>query len=371
MYKQPLFGEDSSPHITSMLVSAIVTLVCWIIFCVLCFVIKFKPKTPEYKEVQIVLSSTPVVEKEKTEAAESVPAAAMQEEAPPAAAEVPELPKPVETPVAEAKIEVPKKQAAPAQTSKTTAPSTSSGTPKTTKASSPSTKATDPAKKVNFDDFQYATDYSDFDFNNVSTSSSKNNFDWSQFEDSAEPEPQISQKIDKVTTASSTFGSAGSTSVSDQRKTSTDSNPQKDNKNIQESEATKTALARIAKATPYSKSTGNIDSTVTAQTAKSNDGSVNLKMSDGSIRKLRNPTEPKIELPPAVAEYVTEDLSVIIKIKVLDKGNVLLTNIDITPPILPEPVKNEVMRQLNRWLFDEDPNVPLASAEFEYTIKKN
>ena len=150
MYKQPLFGEDSSPHITSMLVSAIVTLVCWIIFCVLCLVIKFKPKTPQYKEVQIVLSSTPVVEKEKTEAAESAPAAAMQEEAavvePAETTPVPELPKPVETPVAEAKVEAPKKTAAPAQTSKTTAPSTSSGTPK------PSPKTTDPAKKVNFDD---------------------------------------------------------------------------------------------------------------------------------------------------------------------------------------------------------------------------
>ena len=223
MIKQPLFGQDSSPHITSMLISAIATLVCWIIFCVLCFVVKFKPAVPEYKEIQIVLSSTPTEQKvaeEQSTVQESASAVAENASAvvEPVETTAPELPKPVETPVAEAKVEAPKETPAPAKTqtaaTKTQTKTTNTNTPKTT----------DPSKKVNFDDYQYATDYSDFSFNNSSSSSSKSSFDWSQFDDSSsDQEPAVSQKVDKVTTASSTSGSAASTSTSNQRQTSSSS----------------------------------------------------------------------------------------------------------------------------------------------------
>ena len=367
MYKQPLFGEDSSPHITSMLVSGIVTLVCWIIFCVLCFVIKFKPQTPQYKEVQIVLSSTPVVEKEKTEAEESASAQVFEENLESSQSE--RLPEPVEgpakvetTPVAEAKVDAPKKTAAPAQTSKTTAPSTSSGTPK------PSPKATDPAKKVNFDDYQYATDYSDFDFNNVSTSSSKNNFDWSQFDDSAEPEPQLSQQVKTVTAQSSIQGSAGQTSTN---KNQSQSSQSSDKPQTQQSASSTTsaALSNIRNTTYSTSSGSNTKSITEAKTTKGSDGTLSMAMKDGSTRVLLNPVPPVIRLSEAAAALIDTTRTVTIEFHVLSSGNVPRGEVTITPiSLLPDDVRKEIFDQLSKWQFESSATD--ARATFEYTIEK-
>ena len=375
MYKQPLFGEDSSPHITSMFISGIVTLVCWIIFCVLCLVIKFKPQTPQYKEVQIVLSSTPVVAPAVPEPvegqAESAPAAAMQEEAavvePVETTPVPELPKPVETPVAEAKVEAPKKQAAPAQTSKTTAPSTSSGTPKTTKASSPSTKATDPAKKVNFDDYQYATDLSQgVDFNNTTTK--KQDFDWSTFDDSAEPEPQVSQQVKTVTTQSSIQGSAGQASAN-KNQTQTSQSSGKTQTIQSASSATNNALDNIRNTT-YSTSSGSSTKSITeAKTTKGSDGTLSMAMKDGTTRVLLNPVPPVIKLSETAAALIDTTRTVTIEFHVLSSGNVPRGEVTITPvSLLPDDVRNEILDQLSRWQFESSATD--ARATFEYTIEK-
>lgn len=350
MYKQPLFGEDSSPHITSMLVSAIVTLVCWIIFCVLCLVIKFKPQTPQYKEVQIVLSSTPVVEKEKTEAAESAPAAAMQEEAavvePVETNPVPELPKPVETPVAEAKVDAPKKTATPAKTS---------------------SKATDPAKKVNFDDFQYATDLSQgVDFNN--NTAKKQDFDWSQFEDSAEPEPQISQQVKTVTTQSSIQGSAGEASTN-KNQTQTSQSSGKTQTPQSASSATSDALKNI-KNTTYSTSSGSNTKSITeAKTTKGSDGTLSMAMKDGTTRVLLNPVPPVIKLSDTAAALIDTTRTVTIEFHVLSSGNVPRGEVIITPvSLLPDDVRNEILDQLSKWQFESSATD--ARATFEYTIEK-
>jgi len=379
MYKQPLFGEDSSPHITSMFISAIVTLVCWIIFCVLCFVIKFKPKTPEYKEVQIVLSSTPAqvfeenLESSQSERlpealegqAESAPAAAIQEETavvePVETTPVPELPKPVETPVAEAKVEAPKKTAAPAQTSKTTAPSTSSGTPK----SSP--KATDPAKKVNFDDFQYATDLSQgVDFNN--NTAKKQDFDWSQFDDSSDTEPQVSQQVKTVTTQSSIQGSAGEASKN-KNQTQTSQSSGKTQTPQSASSATNNALDNIRNTTYSTSSGSNTKSITEAKTTKGSDGTLSMAMKDGTTRVLLNPVPPVIKLSETAAALIDTTRTVTIEFHVLSSGNVPRGEVTITPvSLLPDDVRKEILDQLSRWQFESSASD--ARATFEYTIEK-
>ena len=371
MLKQPLFGEDSSPHITSMLVSAIVTLVCWIVFCILCFVIKFKPQTPEYKEVQIVLASTPVEEKSQTEEAAAAAQAienveTIQEEA----TEVPELPNPVETPVAEAKVEAPKSDPAPAksQTKTQTTPKTQPKTESQTAKTQTTTKTTDPSKKVNFDDYQYATDYSDgVDFNNVSTK--KQSFDWSQFDDSSsEPEPQVSQKVDKVTNTSSISGSAGETTT--QKTQSQSSSQNKSSTTTQTaSSATSNALSNIRN-TQYSASTGSsIKSITEAKTTKGSDGSISMAMIDGTTRVLLDPIPPVIKLSESAAALIDSTRTVTIEFQVLSSGNVPRSQIKISPEsILPQEVRNEIYDQLSQWLFASSPNT--ARATFEYTIQK-
>lgn len=59
----PLLGEDSKPQHTSEFFAIAGTVLFWLIFSIFSFVIKPQPDKPKYKEVQIVLSSTPVVQK--------------------------------------------------------------------------------------------------------------------------------------------------------------------------------------------------------------------------------------------------------------------------------------------------------------------
>ena len=140
----PLFGEGSSVSHTSEFFAIAGTVLFWLLFLLFTFVIKPLPKKPEYKEVQIVLSSTPVVQKSEeapapAEAAgasaasqaivetpaEEAPAveAPVVETAAPKSEPVPvkETPKPVEKKVetpkpAAKKVEAPKPQPQKTQT---------------------------------------------------------------------------------------------------------------------------------------------------------------------------------------------------------------------------------------------------------------
>ncbi|MBQ1709677.1 MAG: hypothetical protein II032_00975, partial [Treponema sp.] len=102
----PLFGQDSSPQNTSNILALIGTALLWLTFLICAIFIKPSVKKPKYKEVQIVLSSTPVKEKAKES---SAPAQAASEP----------LPASSETPVAPANQEstLPvQKSSAPAKT---------------------------------------------------------------------------------------------------------------------------------------------------------------------------------------------------------------------------------------------------------------
>lgn len=358
MIKQPLFGQDSSPHVTSMFISAIATLVCWIIFCILCVVIKFKPKLPEYQEIQIVLDSTPVVEQPVEE--QSVSAEQQSAVAEPVETKAPELPNPVETPVAAAKVEAPKAQPSAAKPKAETQPKTQT-----------TTKTTDPSKKVDFDNIQYATDYSDFDFNNVSsnkkTSTSVPEWFFGDDTDGTDSQPDVSKSNPTVLEKSgfsqnsaaegATEGNQGLSSKDNQRKT--------DNPTV--SDETREMLARIAKATAYKTKTGNTESTTIFETSKDSSGSVNIKMSDGSIRKLLKPKEPKIELSQEAANSIKDTTTVTITFQVNESGNVFGINISNIATIS-DIIKDEITAQLKNWVFE--PFSSLATATFDFTIKK-
>ena len=359
--KQPLFGQDSSPHITSMLISAIATLICWIIFCVLCFVVKFKTAVPEYKEIQIVLSSTPVEEQTAT----TEQAAAVEQTAVPEVLEgpqveettTPEIPKPVETPVAEAKVEAPKETPAPAKT-QTAATKTQTKTTNTT-----TSKTTDPSKKVNFDDYQYAADYSDFSFNNSSSSSSKSSFDWSQFEDTDTENVQVSQKVDKVTNTSSISGSSASASTSNQRQTSSSSSQS----NNSTSDGTpgkdvETALDRISKASGNNNSSGTPSGNPNSSTNKTQ----NFDFSWEGSGKRTPQSSLSIDLGNNTIESTR---TVTIKIKVLESGYVDLGSIEIDiSSLLTKEIRDSIYDSISKWRFNSSNAVSIAT--FRYTIQK-
>ena len=380
MVKQPLFGQDSSPHITSLLLSSIITLVCWIIFCVLCFVIKFQPKTPQYKEVQIVLSSEKSDDEREKSKSESAAAAvpeliseSFEQEAviPEQEVAIPEpiveevVSTPAPAPAPAKPVETPNKETTPAPSPAKTEPA-KTDTKTTTPAVTP--KATDPAKKVNFDDYQYATDYSDFDLNNVSSNTNKSSFDWSQFDDSStETQSTVNQQTNKVTTQSSLSGSAAETSTEkNQRQTSQTTSKTQTTQTA--STATSTALSNI-RTTSYSATTGDSKSITNAKTSKTSDGQISMEMSDGSTRVLLDPITPAIKLSAEAAALIDSTKIVTIKFRVVESGNVPRAEITISPEsILPAAVRNEIYDQLSKWRFETA--LSSATASFEYTIEK-
>lgn len=366
MIKQPLFGQDSSPHVTSMFISAIATLVCWIIFCILCVVIKFKPKLPEYQEIQIVLDSTPVVERSVEEQSmsdmqqsavlEPVEATALEESV--AEVKAPDLPNPVENPVAEAKVEAKKENPAPAKTQTT---KTKTQPQKTTTT----TKTTDPSKKVDFDNMQYATDYSDFDFNNTASSNSQTkNFDWSQFDDSDTDDVPVSQKVDKVTTSSSTSGSAASTSTSNQRQTSSSSSSSSSQTSNQTASSSTTNAANAIKNTTGTSSSSSTVSTTGDVQKFSSD--LDITWNGGTARKAKGSLSITLTTGSNIKEKKT---TVRIEFVVGEDGYVTPGSVRITPEaLLPEVVRKEVISEINKWRFNEGAS--RSTATFEYTIIK-
>ena len=368
MIKQPLFGQDSSPHKTSLILSLIITGVIWIVFTISSFFIKFPSHKNEYKVVQIVLdtakSPVPPEVQEQPAAPEQAPAPVEQSVVP----EPVEGPKP--TPIEQVQPSKPVvTEPKPAQKSQ----------PKTTPAPAKKTepvKKSEPAKKeyTKVPEFtEYATDYSDFDFNNVSTSKPKE-FDWSTFDDtssSSESEPAVSQKVEKVTTQSAMQGSAASTSTSNQRQTSSSSTTttNKTSTTTSTSSSTSSALSNI-KSASYTASTGDSLKAITnAKTSKSSDGQISMQMKDGTTRVLREPITPAIKLSAQAAALIDSDRTVNIEFRVLAAGNVPRGEIIITPEaILPPKVREEIYDQLSRWIFDAGSSAAYAS--FEYTIVK-
>ncbi len=321
------------------------------------FFIKFKPQTPEYKEVQIVLASTPVEEKRQTEEA----AAMATESAVSESIETPDIPNPVETPVAEAKVEAPKETPAPAPKVETKP-----------KAKSTSKTTETPAdKKV--PEFQPSgIDLSEgVDFNNVSNTSKNTVWDESKFSNSSSNNESLETLNNRKVEVASSFSSESAGETSKDDTTPKSGGGAKTNDNTEASDTTRKYLASIASAQPYKKSSGGVESTVVVETVDSS-GKTNIKMSNGRTRALLNPAKPYITLPPDIADLVKEPkVTVSITIVVIPSGNVPRVDIKISPiSALPSEVRDEICNQLSSWLFDTDPDGATASATFEYTIQK-
>ena len=380
MLKQPLFGQDSSPHKTSLILSLIITGVLWILFIIASFFIKFAPKHKEYKVVQIVLDTAKSPENSEKSVVPVVPEPVEGVEGP-QTPEQPVLPEPSVVPVVPELVEGPQTptvvEPTPAPVKKSEPVKKAEPAKKTEPA--PKTepvKKSEPAKKeyTKVPEFtEYATDYSDFDFNNISTSKPKV-FDWSQFDDSStssESQPAVSQKVEKVTTQSAIQGSAASTSTANQRQTSSSStsSTNKQTSSNSASSSTSSALSNI-KSASYTASTGDSLKAITnAKTSKSSNGQISMQMQDGTTRVLRDPITPAIKLSAQAAALIDSDRTVNIEFRVLADGNVPRGEIKITPEsILPPKVREEIYNQLCQWIFDAGSSAAYAS--FEYTIVK-
>ena len=358
---KPLLGEGSSVSNTSEFFAIAGTILFWLLFLIFSFVIKPQPKK-QYKEVQIVLSSTPVVQKTEESPAPAEQAAASASASTPTVEPVVEkvvespapapepVKKTVETPAAK-KTETPKPK---------TQTQPKKETPKTQSTPKP-TPTPKPAEPI-----EYAIDPMEA-FANQTKQQPKKEFDWSQFDDDEPAESSTSNQVKTVQNNAPAFsGSAGTAaSTADAKQTSTSSSNKSQSQTA--SSSTSNALQGIKNSTFKGNAANGVQSETSAKTKTSGSGKVEMQMSNGRSRALIYPEKPVINLSAQAAATIDASITVSISFKVNEKGNV--SGVTISPAsAFKEIVKQEITGQLLDWLFE--PADYTATATFDYTIVK-
>lgn len=364
IYKgKPLLGEDSSVSNTSEFFAIAGTILFWLIFLIFSFVIKPQPKK-QYKEVQIVLSSTPLVQKSEESPAPAEAASASASEA--SVQSEPAQTQPViETPPAPAVKETSKPAPKKVETSKTKAqpkkePAKTQSQPKPAEKPAPA-----PQKTVS-EPIEYAVDPMEA-FAAQTAKKQKQDFDWSQFDDDDATESSTTTQTRTVQNNTPAFsGSAGTAAAADSSKV-TSSSSNNSSKSDTASSSTSSALQGIKNSTFKGNAANGVQSETSAKTKTSGSGKVEMAMSNGRSRALLYPEKPVINLSASAAATIDASITVSISFRVNEKGNV--SGVTISPSsAFKDIVKHEITEQLLDWIFE--PADYTATATFEYTIVK-
>lgn len=354
--------KEDSPHKTSEKIGVIGTLGFWFIMLICFAFIRPVEKKPKYKEVQIVLSSTPVQKR-----AEESPAPAAPAPAPASASET----------VVESQSAVPV-EAAPAPVVEQPKPAAKT-TPKTVEKPAAKTTPKPAAKTVEktaakpvqkTEPVELAKSVEDLmaeQFANKKSSKSADYDPFAQFDDDAFEETATVTKT--VTNNSPSFsGSAATATDSANQPVKSESTTSKSS-NQPSSNATSSALGKISNAKFFGTAPSSVDSEATVQTTASGNGKVSMVMENGSSRILLDPSKPVINLSEAAAATIDGSRKVSIKFTVTESGNVPRGEILITPEsILSELVRKEIRDQISKWRFEAADYV--SKATFEYKIVK-
>lgn len=358
----PLFGPDSSPQNTSEKLGLIITASFWLVLLICFAFIKPIEKKPKYKEVQIVLSSTPVKKQSEESPAPAAPAPVKSSES---TTEVPEaLPvvEAVSTPVKEVVKETPKV----AETPK----SSVNSKPKPVeekKVSKPAAKTPAPAKVEEPVIYKSVEDLMAEQLANKKSSKNADFDPFAQFDDTSFEDTQTVSKIVENNGPAFSGSAATSATGSNQPVKSTSVNNKTSNQTT--TTATSNALGKITNAKVFGTSTSFVDTEATVQTAASGNGKVSMVMDNGSSRVLLEPEKPIINLSETAAATIDGSRKVSISFTVTESGNVPRGEIVITPEsILAEIVRKEIRDQLSKWRFEAADYT--SKATFEYKIVK-
>lgn len=366
----PLFGQDSSPQNTSFILGLIGTGIFWFLLLICALLIKPVQKKPKYKEVQIVLSSTPKKEKSAENLAPAASSSSVSESTPQTVAEKPAEPvqKPAETPVQKPAepvikktVETPIKKQAEASSKK--------------QAQAPAKKPAQNVKEPVKEEPVYAKTFEQQWAEQMATKkSSSSDYDpWDAMEDDFEEntnETSSNQNTIVNNTTPAFEGTAAQTVAKDEPETSSSSSSSTEKKQTASSGTIK-ALSSIKSQTYAGGNAANgIEAETNVKTTNSGSGKVEMVMSNGSSRALLEPSKPKINLSKAASMTIDGSRKVVIKFRVVESGNVPRAEISITPvSILSELVRNEIIDQVSKWRFEAADYS--ATAEFEHKIVKS
>lgn len=353
----PLLGEDSNPQHTSEFFAIAGTVLFWLIFSIFSFVIKPQPEKPKYKEVQIVLSSTPVVQK-----TEEAPAPAEAASASAASSET-VVEQVVETPVVETpapKVETSKPKAQPKPEPKKEAP----------KAQTQKTQTPAPAKKAEpVEPIEYAVDPMEA-FAAQTNKKPKKEVNWDEmFADDEPSETSSSNQVKTVTNNEPAFSGTAGTSSSNTTEKVISSTNTSTSKSTSASSSTSSALEGIKNSSFKGNAANGVQSETSVKSKTSGSGKVEMEMSNGRSRALFSPAKPVINLSAQAAATIDSSITVTIRFRVVDAGNVPRAEIAITPEsTLHQLVRDEIRNQISTWRFE--PADYAATATFEYKIVK-
>lgn len=363
----PVFGRDSNPQNTSEFVAITGTVLFWLL--VLLFFIFAKPfaKKPEFKTVQIVLSSTPVAKTEKKESAASSAAAkkaestekkiekqdlkTVKEEAAASKPKTENKPKTETQKIAETPKKAPEKPAnkapsKPAESKKAAAPA----------------KTPAPAAPV-----EYARSVEELMAEQMSTTKkSASDFNWDAFSDSDDGASSSVSQPQKVAAASTTGGSAAK--VSQSTDTGVVSQTERDGSVSETASSNTTGKLSGVRNAKFIGNAGTSHSSELTAGVSNGSGKNQFAMTDGSSRGLLEPADPRIDLSEQAASLIDSTINVTIFIEVQPSGNV--TSVDFNPSsIVPPLVQSEIRAQLvGKWRFERADYSSMG--KFQYTIKK-
>lgn len=321
----PLFGQDSSHQNTSNILALIVTALLWLTFLICAIFIKPSVKKPKYKEVQIVLSSTPVKEKVKESSAPAKTEPAKTQDSKPSKTQ---LTKPVEKKVA--------------------APSPALTEPTIYKSVEELMAEQMATKKSSSSDYdQWAAMEDDFKENTNETSNTQNTI------------------VNNTTPAFE--GTAAQTVAKDEQETSSSSSSSTEKKQTASSGTIKDLSSIKSQTYAGGNAANGIEAEPNVKTTDSGSGKVEMVWSNCSSRALLEPSKLEINLSKAASMTIDGSRKVVIKFRVVESGNVPRAEISITPAsILSELVRNEIIDQVSKWRFEAADYS--ATAEFEYKI---
>lgn len=353
----PLLGEDSNPQHTSEFFAIAGTVLFWLIFSIFSFVIKPQPDKPKYKEVQIVLSSTPVVQKteEAPAPAEAASASAASSESiveqvveapvvevpapkvetPPVVKETPPSPKAVEK-----KVETPKPKAPSKPVPKKEAPKTQ--TPK--KEETPVTYA----KSV--DELMAEQ------FNSKPSSKPKENFE-EMFKDDEVPAETTPSTPKLVTTQNTIDGSAG-VSSKENIETIKSSSGQKKYTNEDITHGKDYDKIRNAEGTDLGDNQNNSGKSQVPSTGKDKESVI--WSNDSGARKQYN-LDTELSAAARNSMLISKTIPFKISFSVDTNGNVIASTITITNEFMLTDIINKEMRQkISSWKFSSGDEISKA-----------
>lgn len=344
----PLFGEGSSISHTSEFFAIAGTVLFWLLFLIFSFVIKPHPKK-KYKEVQIVLSSTPVVQKKEETSAPSEAASASAASAQSEPAQTQPV---VETPAPAPKAEPVQKTVETPKSKTQTQPQ-----PKPSPAAKP---APEPQQTMS-EPIEYATDLSGgVDFNKIAKKTPVDNsiFDSMDSDDNNFSDNDSSSRV--VNGQSSMSGTGGTISANkneglkseslqgaktEEARHGTEICKIRDTKEIVNSES---GLGENPK-----KSAGKDKNSVvwTDGTGARTYYSLDTNLSDKAIKSMQ----------------VSKATPFTITFSVDADGNVMITTIEIKNEfILSDIIKKEMKEKIGSWKFGKGSGI--SKAQFDWVL---